>query len=753
MPTNNYDNIPAEMREYKSWCLWKKVVKPDGSLTKIPFQANGEPAKSNDPATWITFEQAVACAPAYDGIGFVLSLNDPYAFIDLDDKHNNNPPDVTARQMKILKEFDSYSERSPSRTGCHIIVKGSVPKGCNREKIEIYSNERFMTMTGDTWAIRPIVDRNDLLNQLYFQIVGQSSHENLSADIPEGTETQTDDEIIELAFKYNSEKFVLLSLGEWQGRYPSQSEADQAYMNIISAYTRSKQQTIRIYSRSKLAETDAKRKSKAYLTRTVNKAFDQKVPDVQFNGYDAISASVAQRSEPTPHKSLDTGSNPVASTIVLPPGLTGEIAQFIYSSAPKPVHEIAIAGALGLMAGICGKAYNISKTGLNHYILCLAPTGTGKEAMASGISKLISAARLQVPVAGEFIGPSAIASSQGLHKWLSKNSQCFVSILGEFGLKLEAMSLAKANANQIQLKDSLLALFNKSGKTDEYGGSAYADQEKNTAVIRAPAFSILGESTPDTFYTVLTEQMIKEGLLPRFSIIEYKGIRVKTNSSPQEPSSDLINKLCLLMAHAKTQMATQKVIDVVMDLEATQISNEIDELCDSKVNASNDINSELWSRAYIKMLKLSALIAVGINPFQPTVTKESINWAWGIVQHDIAALSSKFEQGLVGKSNSELKQADEMTRIIKEYLNKDFEHASKYGAHSKLHENKIISNTYLNNRLGKLAVFQNDRAGANSALKRCVQLFVDDGKLISMGGPDFMQKFNTTQKCWKIRLD
>lgn len=72
----------------------------------------------------------------------------------------------------------------------------------------------------------------------------------------------------------------------------------------------------------------------------------------------------------------------------VPPGLVGEIAQFIYAQAPRPVPEIALAGALGMVAGIAGRAYNVSGTGLNQYTLLLAPTGTGKEAIASGIDKL-----------------------------------------------------------------------------------------------------------------------------------------------------------------------------------------------------------------------------------------------------------------------------------------------------------------------------------------------------------------------------
>jgi len=40
----------------------------------------------------------------------------------------------------------------------------------------------------------------------------------------------------------------------------------------------------------------------------------------------------------------------------VPPGFLGEVAQFIYGAAPRPVPEIALAGAIGLLAGIVGRA-------------------------------------------------------------------------------------------------------------------------------------------------------------------------------------------------------------------------------------------------------------------------------------------------------------------------------------------------------------------------------------------------------------
>ncbi|WP_153002696.1 hypothetical protein [Sphingomonas endophytica] len=60
----------------------------------------------------------------------------------------------------------------------------------------------------------------------------------------------------------------------------------------------------------------------------------------------------------------------------VPPGLIGDVCRFIYDAAPHPNCDIALTGAIGFLAGVCGKAYNTyTNAGLNQYLLLLASTG------------------------------------------------------------------------------------------------------------------------------------------------------------------------------------------------------------------------------------------------------------------------------------------------------------------------------------------------------------------------------------------
>jgi hypothetical protein len=785
----NFNAVPEELRLLPNWVLWKYEPRDKGKPTKMPYQANGSKAMSNKCATWSTFQvvSSVLQSGGYDGLGFMFS-GTPYTGIDLDDPRYRRDPETgenienpdfsvdRAAQLRVYSQFDSYSERSPSGLGCHIIVKGKTPKGKRKASIEVYPDGRFFTMTGDVCRDMPIAECSIGLMDLYQQMGGDA---NPTPDV-DAPSTISDKDLLNLALAHNTKTFEPLHNGDFSS-YHSQSEGDQAYMNIIAYYTDSREQCDRIFRNSKLMR-DKVVKNKKYLSNTIKKAFDQKVV-IDFSSMDdawskikagspsgkagdfessingsiplpAANGSVAQRLEPSAHNGLVAGSSPAASTIPYPPGLMGEIARFIYNAAQKPVQEIAIAGAIGLMAGICGKAYNISDTGLNYYLLLIAGTGKGKEAISSGISKLISAvneANLGVAIASEFIGPSSIASKQGLHKYLVKTSPCFVSIIGEFGLTLKAMSGNNATSHQLELQASMLDLYHKSGATDSYGGSAYSDQDKNAITIHAPAFSLLGESTPESFYSALDEQMINSGLLPRFTIIEYNGERVRSNKNKiTRPDIPLVTALGNLVSNIKNLMTTKRVIDVQFDNEAQALSDKIDRYSDDMINNTDkQFVHQLWNRAHIKAIRLAALVAVGINQVSPIITTDILNWSMALVDNDIRALSSKFENGEIGANSEEIKQIKEIVRICREYQSREYDYVKKYSAVESLHKSNIINNSYFTLRLHRNAVFKNDKMGSERALKRSVQIMIDNGSLVLMRPNELAgHKFSGT--CYKI---
>lgn len=411
-----------------------------------------------------------------------------------------------------------------------------------------------------------------------------------------------------------------------------------------------------------------------------------------------------------------------------PPGLIGEVAAYIHEQAPYPNKTIALAGAIGFLSGLAGRAYNThTGAGLNQYLLVLASTGAGKEAIADGISKLMLSAQVSVPAITGFKGPAHFASAQGMLKALA-TSPCFVSIIGEFGLKFRALASPKASPNDVALKAALLDLFGKSGQGKLLDPMAYSDTTKNTATIESPALSIIGESTPESFFEAIDDGVIADGLLPRFLVFLAIQKRPYLNknaiASPPPPLVKAVVDLadiCLRYAH------TRQATIVGIDAEAADTFNRFERWTTDQINQGNsEASRQLWNRANLKAQKLASLCAVGINPLAPSVVNAEAMWATNLVAAQTHYLLGRFAAGDIGEvGGNETRQLDDLTRVIREYLVNGFEVASKYlrGNEQTLREmycKQVFPLSYLQRRLFGLAAFKNDRIGATKAIDRAI---------------------------------
>ena len=571
----------------------------------------------------------------------------------------------------------------------------------------------------------------------------------------DGDEISIDDEIIEQAGSaINGDRFKALFSGEWKETYPSQSEADQGLINIIAFYTKNRVQIARIFRRSALgARSKANRKD--YVERTITRAFDNQLPDIDIVGNAAAidklmnghHVSVAQLVEPSAHNALVAGSSPAADTIQRPPGYAGEIADYLYSTAPTPILEIAYASAMTMMAGLAGRAYNVLGNGLNLYVVLVAKSGTGKEWAKGGVERLIKEVKENARLNNRllidfdnFIGPRRFASISALANTLTKQKS-FVSTMDEFGLKLNNMlNIDRNNSHQNELCAGLLEVYGSSGKSSVFRPAAFADITKNTEPVNSPAVSILGLTTPETFYSIVNEESVAQGFLPRFMIIEYTGPAVPLNeyrdklTCPQfldslEKLIDNCNRINFNIDNGKSPC------DVVLDSRAKKISAEFSEYARSNQNKSdNPAFTQLWSRAHMKALKNAGLYS--INPIDydnPIIISEHLYAAIDRVNFDVKTLSTKFAKGEVGSPSNENKQYKDMVKHILEYVHKPWQESKGYCRDcEKLHRDKIISFEFFNNRTGMLISIKNDKMGKKFALERTIKMLIDSGKLVDV---------------------
>ena len=161
-------NIPAELREYKQWLWFKKIRKQDlkGKEKILKLPVSPITLKSDDwnnKEQWGDFETAVNNleSSGCDGLSFVLSRDDPFVCIDLDNVDNK-------KQDMFINDFNgTYVEISQSGMGIHIFAKGEIEKNFNNqlEKVEMYQENRCIAMTGNIYKHNDFIAEKVLLKQ------------------------------------------------------------------------------------------------------------------------------------------------------------------------------------------------------------------------------------------------------------------------------------------------------------------------------------------------------------------------------------------------------------------------------------------------------------------------------------------------------------------------------------------------------------------------------------------------------------
>ena len=427
-----------------------------------------------------------------------------------------------------------------------------------------------------------------------------------------------------------------------------------------------------------------------------------------------------------------------------PPGLVGELAVWLWNQAYRPMDAAVVASSLIVMAGICGRQFQIRGTGLNLYMMVLSRTGSGKEQMSLGTSKLFNSliqpprsvgSDIAIPgfeAAREFQGPADL-TGRGLERVIAehKTHSCF-SVFGEFAYKLKSMCAENANMGDQQLQRMLLDLFMKSAEGSMYMGTKTGDKLKDTPPINSPAFSLLCESTPLNVYEVLDRSLIASGLLPRFIVLENLKPTVENDIYEQylQPPERLKGQIQNLML---------RVFDLVREQDQRQqvvfankaYAKEFERWCEYKRSHGDERMAELWTRCYINTVRVAGLVAIGVDWTTPTITNEILDWARGLVVHSIEAMVRKFEKGDTGTvdkrnidiDNEQTKSYDHMSKMFRNYL------AKRGDQYDLARSEQIITRAYINLFAKAATKHYQHRSGVSTAVDLVLKTMEDEGKI------------------------
>jgi hypothetical protein len=742
-------------------------------------------------------------------VGYILNAADPFTCIDLDVKDAvttpNHPekwttPDDFQRYVSIIEHFDSYTERSKSGKGIHVWVRGNIGRGFRRDGIEIYSQERYIISTGDVYVRKGVEDREYLLANMIHQMRPLQKVIELE-ELPQ----EADDwYVLQIAISAsNSDKFGKLWKGLWREdefNFPSQSEADLALMSMFTFYSESNAQCRRLFRESGLGKREKAQKDDRYINNTLKTIRDRQSRErnVELSGIlqaadnmmalarEGIQAlqggvppaqqvagafgTVAPRTvaplqvpgtgEPTvtspPPEAALAQLAPVTESAVAagaeglpwPPGFVGALAQFVYNNSFLPIKEVAITAALGLMSGVCGKAWHIPKSGLNLYIVLVARSAIGKEALHTGISTVVSACIREFPQFGNFVDFTEYASGPALIKACAQNTS-FVNVSGEWGRRMKRIAMEDDREGPMTtLRTQMTNLYQKSAPMSIVGGIGYSSVENNIEALQSVAYSMVGESTPQTFYDSLTESMMEDGFLSRFLVIQYDGDRPNENANMIEyPDSALTKYLCGMAFQADANIGNGTSQPVDRTEEAARTLSEFSHRAADNIRSTNDeARRQMWNRATLKVLRIAALLAVGDNYMHPVIEKRHCDWAIDLIMQDIEIMKKRLSSGDVGLNDSSRER--KAVAVIQEYLSKPI--PKSYKVPDEMRQAGIIPRPYIQQRTARASAFYKHKFGPNKALDEVLNNLVGSGYIMEVKGDKLVEMFNYHGKAFRV---
>jgi len=613
--------IPTQMLEAPRWILWR-LEQRDNQPTKVPYNAKTfHHAKTNDPSTWCdyaTAEAALKSGGNFTGLGFVLG--DGFAGVDIDGCMTGN--DIQPWAWSIIRTLESYSEVSPSGTGVKIFLLAGLERG--RKKLmgsplveggkapglEIYGGGRYFAVTGEEIGISD--DCEERQEQLDALIAEHWPERKAVAPVVVSRPAKDGRiDVVERARRYMEQ--VDPSVSGQRGH----DVAFRGACALVLGFGLSTEEALPLFAewnqkclppwsekelQHKLDSANKQGGERGYLLRD---DYQQQVDLSQFLlvTKEEIPASVAYQ----PY--IEEQRPKLPDDVLCPPGFLGKLVEHNLRTAWFQQPELALAGALAMLATLTGgKVADQNGTRTNLYLLGLGLSRCGKD-HARKLNREI-AIRAGVE---NILGPEGIKSDAAIWSWLADEPTLLFQI-DEIGRTLATMQDAKGSPHLWAIIGVWLKLWSCSDSMLK--SDAYADRSK-TKTLMYPHAVIYGTSVPEAVWGSLTHANVSDGLLSRFLIFEGRGYETKPNISRlDEPVPDSLIEIARAWRELKTHdgnlaslPSNAKPVKLLMDIEAQQRWVLHNSAVIERRSREDQTVAAVWSGTPEKTSKLAILFA------------------------------------------------------------------------------------------------------------------------------------------------
>lgn len=345
----------------------------------------------------------------------------------------------------------------------------------------------------------------------------------------------------------------------------------------------------------------------------------------------------------------------------IPPGRLGRAINQCMETMARPQIEFAFPMVLGSVAAICGAKFNgytNEFTGLNLNMTVVADTGFGKGQISKFYNSLFIGGlggKIINLSGGEgamsFLGTNNYTAPKPLHLDLLKGRSKIVC-MQEAGIMLGAKS-----GNADELSAYVMENYVNSAHNQFSSSRSYSDEANSLKSFRAPAMSLVLESTEESIAAALKGMnAISSGYIPRQTMFKVVGKpkmrRSRGTQGDIEFDQDIYDQYKLLISTAASAQVTTDFDFITVALNDDQFDDYCD-LCDMYATMYTDyIAKDIATRMAHKVVKFACLATVFNNWSKGDIEVDQDCWEW-------AKCMGKWEMDHIGHNLSYMKSENQ----------------------------------------------------------------------------------------------
>ena len=309
-----------------------------------------------------------------------------------------------------------------------------------------------------------------------------------------------------------------------------------------------------------------------------------------------------------------------------PTGLIKDIQDVIIDSSKRYAPNLALGGAISIMAAICANRYQFDGSWSNMYILNLAPTGLGKSFPQDMAKKI-----LDEKTNSGLIGFGNYQSSNAFVKDIVTKRER-LDIIDEVS---DLFAKIKSGGHwQSSIEQAMCKMW--SSAHTKFLGDEYAGDDRQASTCYNPCVSLIGGGTIENVKENLSKKSFTSGLIPRFVIFyeEKYGKRKYRNRKDTALLIDVCRRVTEILKVEKRKLQNDilKASDIYDPIEMEPVEQDaidlfeaIDEEIDDRLTTeTSETIKEMLTRGIEQIKKLALVHAVGNNR---RVAVQDLRWA------------------------------------------------------------------------------------------------------------------------------